>query len=52
MGIPADKVREIVKVSQLLFSGVPIGEEENSHLGDFIEDRNALHLQTQPPGNY
>jgi len=38
-----EKVREIIKVSQLPISlESPIGEEEDSHLGDFIEDRNAL----------
>ena len=38
-----EKVREIAKVSQLPISlESPIGEEEDSHLGDFIEDRNAL----------
>ncbi len=38
-----DKVREIVKVAQLPISlEAPIGEEEDSHLSDFIEDRNAL----------
>ncbi|MFH0941698.1 MAG: RNA polymerase sigma factor RpoD [Chloroflexota bacterium] len=38
-----DKVREIAKVSQLPISlESPIGEEEDSRLGDFIEDRNAL----------
>jgi len=43
MGIPTDKVREIVKVAQLPISlELPMGEEEDSHLGDFIEDRNAL----------
>ena len=37
-----DKVREIAKVSQLPISlESPIGEEEDSRLGDFIEDRNA-----------
>jgi RNA polymerase primary sigma factor len=41
--ISPDKVREIIKVSQLPISlEAPIGEEEDSHLGDFIEDRNAL----------
>ena len=41
--IPPEKVREIVKVAQLPISlESPIGEEENSHLSDFIEDRNAL----------
>ncbi|WP_083496461.1 RNA polymerase sigma factor RpoD [Dehalogenimonas alkenigignens] len=43
MELPADKVREIAKVSQLPVSlESPIGEEEDSHLGDFIEDQNAL----------
>ncbi len=43
MEIPAEKVRGIVKVSQLPISlESPMGEEENSQLGDFIEDRNAL----------
>jgi RNA polymerase primary sigma factor len=37
------KVKEIIKVSQLTISlESPIGEEEDSHLGDFIEDRNAM----------
>jgi len=43
MEIPAEKVEEIIKVSQLPISlESPIGDEEDSHLGDFIEDRNAL----------
>ena len=43
MEMPAEKVGEIVKVSQLPVSlESPMGEEEDSHLGDFIEDRNAL----------
>jgi RNA polymerase primary sigma factor len=43
MGMPPEKVREIVKVAQLPISlELPMGEEEDSHLGDFIEDRNAL----------
>src|SRR3954469_1021963 len=41
--VTPDKVREIIKVSQEPVSlETPIGEEENSHLGDFIEDRAAL----------
>jgi RNA polymerase primary sigma factor len=41
--IPPEKVGEIVKVSQLPVSlESPMGEEENSHLGDFIEDRDTL----------
>jgi len=43
MDLPPEKVREIVKVAQLPVSlESPIGEEEDSHLSDFIEDRNAL----------
>ena len=43
MDLPPSKVREIVKVAQLPVSlEAPIGEEEDSHLGDFIEDRNTL----------
>jgi len=43
MEIPSDKVRGIVKVSQLPISlESPIGEEEDSRLGDFVEDSNAL----------
>ena len=43
MEITADKVREIIKISQEPVSlETPIGEEEDSHLGDFIEDRSAL----------
>jgi RNA polymerase primary sigma factor len=43
MGVPAEKVREILKVSQEPVSlETPIGEEEDSHLGDFIEDSDAV----------
>ena len=43
MGIRAEKVREILKVSQEPVSlETPIGEEEDSHLGDFIEDSDAV----------
>ena len=42
MGMPADRVREILKISQEPVSmETPIGEEEDSHLGDFIEDDNV-----------
>jgi RNA polymerase primary sigma factor len=42
MGITADKVREILKIAQEPVSlETPIGEEEDSHLGDFIEDEDA-----------
>jgi len=46
MGITPEKVREIVKVSQDPVSlETPIGEEEDSHLGDFVEDREAVSPQ-------
>jgi RNA polymerase primary sigma factor len=43
MELSPDKVREILKVSQEPVSlETPIGEEEDSHLGDFIEDSDAV----------
>jgi RNA polymerase primary sigma factor len=43
MEISPEKVREIIKVSQEPVSlETPIGEEDDSHLGDFIEDHTAL----------
>jgi len=43
MDISVDRVREILKISQEPVSlETPIGEEEDSHLGDFIEDEEAL----------
>jgi RNA polymerase primary sigma factor len=43
MEITAEKVREIIKVSQEPVSlETPIGEEDDSHLGDFLEDHTAL----------
>jgi len=43
MGITPEKVREIIKISQEPVSlEMPIGEEEDSHLGDFIEDRSTM----------
>ena len=43
MDMSPEKVREVIKVSQLPVSlESPMGEEEDSHLADFIEDRNAL----------
>lgn len=40
MGMPTEKVREIMKIAQDPISlETPIGEEEDSHIGDFIEDR-------------
>ena len=43
LDMPADKVRDIMRVSQEPVSlETPIGEEEDSHLGDFIPDEEAL----------
>jgi RNA polymerase primary sigma factor len=43
MEVSPEKVREILKISQEPVSlETPIGEEEDSHLGDFIEDKNTL----------
>ncbi len=42
MSMPVDRVREILKISQEPVSlETPIGEEEDSHLGDFIQDDNV-----------
>jgi RNA polymerase primary sigma factor len=43
MDIPVSKVRKVRKIAQQPISlDAPIGEEEDSHLGDFIEDRHAI----------
>ena len=43
MDVPVERVREIMKIAQEPVSlETPIGEEEDSHLGDFIEDHDAL----------
>jgi RNA polymerase primary sigma factor len=43
MGIPVSKVRKVQKIAQEPISlETPIGEEEDSHLKDFIEDKGAL----------
>ncbi|WP_035618731.1 RNA polymerase sigma factor RpoD [Lacticigenium naphthae] len=48
MDLPTEKVREILKISQEPVSlETPIGEEDDSHLGDFIEDNDA----TSPADN-
>ena len=42
MDMPVERVREILKISQEPVSlETPIGEEEDSHLGDFIQDDNV-----------
>jgi RNA polymerase primary sigma factor len=43
MDIPVYKVRKVMKIAQEPISlETPVGEEEDSHLGDFIEDKNAV----------
>jgi RNA polymerase primary sigma factor len=43
MELPLDKVRKILKIAKEPISlETPIGEEEDSHLGDFIEDKKAI----------
>jgi RNA polymerase primary sigma factor len=43
MEMPLEKVRKVLKIAKEPISlETPIGEEEDSHLGDFIEDKNAL----------
>ena len=58
--MPVEKVREIMRVAQEPVSlETPIGEEEDSHLGDFIQDEDApapvsythLHRQAIPRGD-
>jgi RNA polymerase primary sigma factor len=43
MEVPVDKVRKVLKIAKEPISlETPIGEEEDSHLGDFVEDREAV----------
>jgi RNA polymerase primary sigma factor len=43
LGMPLEKVRKVLKIAKEPISlETPIGDEEDSHLGDFIEDKNAL----------
>jgi RNA polymerase primary sigma factor len=43
LGMPLDKVRKVLKIAKEPLSlEAPIGDEENSHLGDFIHDENAV----------
>ncbi|MRI84806.1 RNA polymerase sigma factor RpoD [Fundicoccus ignavus] len=47
MDLPTEKVREILKIAQEPVSlETPIGEEDDSHLGDFIEDEAAMSPET------
>src|SRR6202040_143336 len=42
LGMPLEKVRKVLKIAKEPLSlETPIGDEEDSHLGDFIEDKNA-----------
>ncbi len=46
MELPVDKVRKVLKIAKEPISlETPIGDEEDSHLGDFIEDKNAVNPQ-------
>ena len=43
LGMPLDKVRKVLKIAKEPLSlETPVGDEEDSHLGDFIEDKNAV----------
>jgi RNA polymerase primary sigma factor len=43
LGMPLEKVRKVLKIAKEPISlETPIGDEEDSHLGDFIEDKNAI----------
>ena len=43
LAMPVDKVRKVLKIAKEPISlETPIGDEEDSHLGDFIEDKNAI----------
>ena len=57
MDMPEDKIRKVMKIAKEPISmETPIGDDEDSHLGDFIEDTNVespieSHHQHQPVGN-
>ncbi len=43
LSMPLEKVRKVMKIAKEPISlETPIGDEEDSHLGDFIEDKNAI----------
>ena len=43
LGMPLDKVQKVLKIAKEPLSlETPVGDEEDSHLGDFIEDKNAI----------
>ena len=46
--MPLEKVRKVLKIAKEPISlETPIGDEEDSHLGDFIEDKNATERQRE-----
>ena len=50
MDMPEDKVRKVLKIAKEPISmETPIGDDEDSHLGDFIEDHHFTHRWTPPP---
>ena len=53
LGMPLEKVRKVLKIAKEPISlETPIGDEEDSHLGDFIEDKNAVQpLEAAINGN-
>jgi RNA polymerase primary sigma factor len=53
LAMPVDKVRKVLKIAKEPISlETPIGDEEDSHLGDFIEDKNAIQpLDSAIQGN-
>src|SRR5438105_1501949 len=51
VGMTAARVREIQRLAlEPVSLETPVGEEDESHLGDFIEDQQAIPLPTPPPG--
>jgi RNA polymerase primary sigma factor len=50
MDMPEDKIRKVLKIAKEPISmETPIGDDEDSHLGDFIEDTNRPRRSTRPP---
>ena len=51
--MPLEKVRKVLKIAKEPISlETPIGDEEDSHLGDFIEDKNAVIPRRRDPGQF
>jgi RNA polymerase primary sigma factor len=52
LGMPFEKVRKVLKIAKEPLSlETPIGDEEDSRLGDFIEDKNAIPPIEAPVGS-